>query len=327
MSSQTGNVGIPYPSSAAAESLERQLEASRVAATEIVESAEDANAEGLLKEQGENATESIHTIRLKKAEPKSREVKIERKENAQESVLVRKEDANRQADEFSQKRGNREYRLDSRILSALLSEDLGTGIHEEADEATILGIIRSRMTVNGKIPDAGMVDKAFEFLLEGSRAQLPKLTGADKERLNRIIGKIEAAKNQHAEIYAAAIQVTQNIIGAVDAVATGTDQDVPTLLGRYSDVVANTPDAQTLLKAYPRKDIYKHLRSEFQSLSRYLNDALKEPDVERPYLVQLNKYTRVLQAELHVFHRANERLKPMKPYLESHGMSLGSAAA
>ncbi len=80
-------------------------------------------------------------------------------------MLIRKEDADGLADGFSQRHGNREYRLNPHLLSQL-AEDVGIGIHEYSNIDEMISFIRLRMTIDNQKPDVAIIDKAFEFLIE-----------------------------------------------------------------------------------------------------------------------------------------------------------------
>jgi hypothetical protein len=305
------------------ESLKETLEVSQTAATEITESKQDASQDTLRSEAEGNFTAAGIAKRSTKLEPR-KEVKKSEKKDVKESVLVRKEDADSLADGFSQRQGNHEYRLDSRVLSQIVAEELGAGIHENSDPDTIIGLIRTRLMVDGQAPDVAFIDKAFEFLLEVSSIQLTKVTGADKERLKKIINKLEMAKNKHFDSNAIEIQVAQKIIGAVDAVATKTGQSVKETLDRYRDVVHNPPDLQTLRKFYEAKG-YKAMVLELKGLNSYLGGNLKRANLENPELAQLAGAARKMQALLGVFRQSKSHVPTMESYLELNGI-LATAA-
>lgn len=314
--SQTGPISAPYLS-AFSESIKETLEVSQTAATEIMESAQDDSEKDLQTEQSENTFAHIPSKQLKKS--KSESVKVERAKNVQESILVRKEDADGLADQFSQRQGNREYRLDPRLLSALLTDELGVSINAEADEEALIAAVRAKLTVNGQNPDVAMVDKALEFLLESSRAQLPKIVGPAKEQLGRIIAKLETARYYYRETHAVEIRVAEKIIGAVDAAVETSHQNIHETLGRYREMVHTPPDLQTLRKAYEAKG-YKYMMLELKGLSAYLGANLKREHLENPELFQLASSARKMQALLQVFRQAKNSIPAMESYLAAQGL-------
>lgn len=245
--------------------------------------------------------------------------KTEKAKRAQESVLVRKEDADSLAGEFSQRQGNREYRLKPATLSQLIYEELGVGIHEDSHPDQIIAIVRKRLFDSGEAPDVAIVDKAMEFLLEAVQSQMKYSVGDDKTRLEKIHKKIETAKNKHFESHAVEIQVAQKIIGAVDAVVETTGQTVKEALDHYRDVVHNPPDIQTLRKFYEGKG-YKAMVLELKGLSTYLGGNFKRTNLDNPELAQLAAAARKMQALLGVFrHSKTLRGTTMMTYLKSKG--------
>lgn len=246
---------------------------------------------------------------------KKQELKTDKVKHAQKSVLVRKDDADGLADQFSRKDGNREYRIDSKLLAVLAAEELGEGITPESNTDAIIETIRRRMSVNGILPDVAIVDKTFEFLMEVMTSQVKTASEIDKPRMKGILSKLEAAKNQHFEAHAVEIQVAQKIIGAVDAVVETTGQTVKETLDRYRDVVHNPPDLQTLRKFYEGKG-HKAMVLELKGLSSYLGGNLKRANLENPEIAQLASAARKMQALLGVFRQAKSRIPTMENFLK-----------
>ena len=282
----------------------------------------DASQEKLQVEAQENSAMGI-LIRTKKLERKQ-EFKTEKAKHAQQSVLVRKEDADGLGDQFSQQRGNREYHLDPLLLSQL-AEDLGEGINEKSDPGEIIALIRRRMTIDGQNPDVAIVDKAFEFLLHAASTQLGKAAEGDKERIEKIIKKLELAKEKHFESNSIEIHVAQKIIGAVDAVVANTGQTVKEALDHYRDVVHNPPDMQALRKFYETKG-YKAMVHELKGLSSYLGGNFKRINLDSPELAQLAGAARKMQGILGVFRQSKIHIPTMESYLRLNGVLEAVAA-
>ena len=276
------------------------------------------NTKNLLSEAEDNSAMGIQ-IRTKKLDIK-KDAKTEKAKQAQESVLVRKEDADGMADGFSQRHGNREYRIDPRLLSQL-AEDVGIGINEHSKLEEMISFVRKRMTVDRESPDVAIVDKAFEFLIEMTRLQADKATGVAKERLENIQKNLEAAKFKHftTETNAADIQVAQKIIGAVDAVVETTGQPVKATLDHYRDVVHNPPDIQTLRKYYETKG-YREMILELSGLNTFLGGNLKRKNLESPELGQLVSAARKMQGILGVFEQIKLRLTTLRSFLGLSGV-------
>jgi hypothetical protein len=290
----------------AGRSIEEMLKANQIAASQdkLQSEAEDNSAMGI-------------QIRTQKLE-KKKEVKTEKAKQVQESILVRKEDADGLADGFSQRQGNREYRIDPRLLSQL-AENLGIGIHENSNPDEMIAFIRRHMTIDGQSPDVAIVDKALEFLLEVAHHQLATAMGPAKERLTNIYKRLETAKFKHFENNAAAIQVAQKIIGAVDAVVEKTGQTVKETLDRYREVVHNPPDLQALRKFYESKG-YKAMILELKGLNTYLGGNFKRTNLESPELSQLANAARKMQALLGVFRQSKAHIPTMESYLSLNGV-------
>ena len=273
-----------------------------------------------LNQEGDENSVAASLIRTKKLDIKKEVKKTDRAKQAEESVLVRKEDADGFADGFSQRHGNREYRINPRLLSEL-AEDLGIGINEDSKPEEMISFIRGRMTVDGERPDVAIVDKAFEFLIEMTRVQADKTTGIPRERFENIQKNLEAAKLKHytTETNAADIQVSQKIIGAVDAVVETTGQSVKATLEHYRDVVHNPPDLQTLRKYFEPKG-YKEMIFELSGLNTFLGGNLKRKNLESPELSQLVSAARKMQALTGVFEQIKQRLTTLKSFLGLSGV-------
>lgn len=264
----------------------------------------------------ENSVRGI-TKKTSKLE-KSHSQKTTKAKRAQESVLVRKDDADGLADQFSRRQGNREYHLDATRLSQLVAEDLGAGINENSQPDEIIAIIRRRLTTDGQTPDVAIVDKAFEFLLEVGSIKLQQSTGVDKTRIEKINKKIELAKGRHFEANAIEIQVAQKIIGAVDAVVQKTGQTVKETLDRYRDVVHNPPDLQSLRKYYETKG-FQAMVLELKGLSSYLGGNFKRFNLENAELAQLAAAAKKMQALLNVFRQTQSQVSVISIYLKTKG--------
>lgn len=302
--------------SAAQEAIGRTLKVSAEATSDLIEAKQDASQDALRAEAEGNFSAAGHAIRTKKLQPKQEVKRTDRAKEVQQSVLVRKEDADDLADQFSRRQGNREYRLDTALLSQLVAEELGAGIHENSPPDKILSLIRKRMTIRQQSPDVAMVDKAFEFLLEVMARQVEKATGVDQARLTKISQNIKIAKDKHFTEYQAIIEETEKIIGAVDAVVITTGQNVQDTLNEYRDIVHNAPDFQTLRKKYEFKG-YKATLLELKGLSSYLGGNFKRTNLESPELAQLASAARKMQAWLNSLRFLKIRSITMEKYTDS----------
>lgn len=260
----------------------------------------DASLKKLQDEAEDNSAMGIQ-VKTKRLE-KDQKLKSEKAKRVQESVLVRKDDADGLADGFARRQGNREYRMNPSLLSQL-AENIGIGIHEKSQPEDLIFFIRNEMTtVDGEIPDCAILDKAFEFLLEVTKNQLTQAEGTVKERFEGIQKQLETAQSKHFEKNAAEIQVTRKIIGAVDAVVETTGQTVKETLVHYRDIVHNPTELQTLWKYYLEKfkgndqEIYDRIDKELSGLSTYLGGHFKRSNMESPELAQLASAVKKMQA-------------------------------
>lgn len=295
-----------------AKSIEEKLETSMELDAMLQANKIDASKDAL----NDEALDNTKGVSIKSQKLAKKEVKTDKVKQAQrKSVLVRKEDADGLADQFSKREGNRKFRLDPKRLALLAAEELGEGITPDSTLDEILAIIRRRMTDNGVLPDVAVVHKAFEFLLEVMNGQVKTASENDKPRMKGIVSKLEAAKESHYQANAKAIEVAQKIIGAVDAVVETTGQTVKETLDRYRDVVHNPPELQTLRKYYDDRGGFEAMRLEFKGLSRYLGGNLKRSNLENPEISQLANAARKMQAILGVFRQTKTRLPTMENFL------------
>lgn len=245
--------------------------------------------------------------------------KVEETKGIQESVLVRKGDADALAEGFCKRQGNIEYHLAARLFSEL-AQSLGGKINENSQPDEIISFIRRQLTVDGQSPDAAIVDKAFEFLIEVAAGQMSKSTGETKERFGNILIKIESAKVKHFEAHAVDIQVAQKIIGAVDAVVKETGQTVKQTLDHFRDLIHNPPTLQEVRKSYEaKKGGYNEMMNEFKPLNTYLGSNFKRPDLEGPEIARLASTTRMMQAIIDVFRLTKGSLIVIEKYLNKMG--------
>lgn len=294
-----------------AEFIENTAQSSMESDAARILSQQDASAAKLLDAAEDNSVAGM--VKKTQKLERTKTPKTNRAKKAQESVLIRKEDADGLADQFSRRQGNREYHLDRNLLSRLIDE-LGEGITENSTEDEIISIIRKRMSTDSQPPDVAIVDKAFEFLLDTSQLRMTTITGGDKARLEKIQIKIENAKRKYYDANKAEIDIAQKIIGAVDAVVGTTGQTVKETLDRYRDVVHNPPDLQALRKFYETKG-YKAMILELKGLNSYLGSNLKRTHMENPELAQLAAATRKMQALLGVYRQSKIHLSTAENYL------------
>jgi hypothetical protein len=205
----------------------------------------EASSEKLQFEETENTPVgmSIKSSKLEKPE----KAKTEKAERAQESVLLRKEEADGLADSFSRRQGNREYRLEPVRLSAL-AQLLGSEIKEDSDETAIINTIRGQLTVNGKEPDTAFVDKTLDFLIEVTRIQLGKSQGPLKERVQKILERLESTKANYSLLHQKDLLISQTIMPGIAAMTDVTGINHADTLTHYRNSINNPQTIQDIRK-------------------------------------------------------------------------------
>jgi hypothetical protein len=316
---------IKGSNSSSSSSFTHSLQETQSVGNEVEQSIKEAviaqSDEKFQKEAEENFSAAGINIRLQKLERRS-EVKTEKAKQAKESVLVRKEDADGMADQFSGRNGNREFQL-SLFLLSLLAQEIGSKLNENTAIDEIIHFVSQGMSTDGINSDPAIVDKTFEFLLEVTQYRIGQSEGSDQERLTKIYKNFESAKSKHFGNNLEAIQVAQKIIGAVDAVAQATGAPLQETLAHYRDIVHNPPDLQTLRKYYEEKG-YKEMLLEFKGLSKYLGANLKRANLENPEIMQLVNTAKTMQALVNVFRQSKIQCNTVENYLESKGVIVTS---
>jgi hypothetical protein len=307
----------------AKEALKRAEQSDAILDRNISENQADASEDALAALFKGNTTtgDNIPSKRLSERKPKD-EIRAERIADVEESVLVRKEDAEGFAQDFSGKNPN--YLLDITLLIKLV-QSLGLGINEETSPQEIIAAIRQEMTVGGKSPSPAVVDKVFEFLLETTQTQMKRSTiEADKASLGAIYKKIEVAKGQYFEQYAKEIQAGHNIIEPIHAAIKGTDENISVTLDQYVNIVHNPVDLPTLRKGFETMN-YETMVNHVKKLSRYFREDFQRNDMENPELMQLMRAVKQLQAIIGVYRQSQTQIPVLDSYLELTGV-LATAA-
>lgn len=271
---------------------------------------DDANQASLSQENIDNITFGRETE--KPLTPAKKEVRSERIKEVEESVLVRKDDAEGFAKSFSQ--NNREFRLTVELLKQLANH-IGVGINEDLTSDQLIEFIRDRMKgIDGEDPDPVRVDKAFDFLIEFAKSQRDKSTHEPKERLSKIYNNLIDGKRKYNEYNGPAIQVGYKIIGAADAVATNTGEGIELALKDCRDIVHNAPGIPQLRKELETIGYEKTLQK-FKGLSGYLTGNFVRPDLEHGELAQLFQAARKMQGILGVYRQAKVVLQTLENYV------------
>lgn len=281
----------------------------------------EASQEKLQTEAEENSVVAI-VHKHKKLELRKSEGKTEKIRKVEHSVLVRKEEADTSADEFSKREENRPYLLiglDKKLLSQLVYEELGTGITQDTTSDKIIEIVRQRMSVDGKAPEVAIVNKALEFLLEMTEKKMKIFEGEERERLEKIYSHLETAQKNYERIYEVELRLTPELIEAAQVVSQSTKEGIRQAFDRYRDIVHNPPDLQVMRKNYEEKG-YRAMVLELKGLSSYLGGNFKRKNLEHPELARLASAAKKLQALLGVFRQSKIQLSSMESYLALNGV-------
>lgn len=277
------------------ESLQDTQEASQMTSASI----QAANEQDMKSDaKFENESEANPAVLLKKKDlnPKTKVHKIKEVKKVDESVLVRKEDADGLADQFSGRQGNRNYYLDYNYRPRLshLAQKIGLEIHEDAVPKDIIDLVQNTMSVNGKVPTPAIIDKTFDFLLEAARAQFDKVEGTDKKRLEIIYQKLETTKAQHFKDHEGQIEFGH---ATIDTISQLVRQD-PNSKVKVSDAVntciniaatklENRDDTEEFLKNYGEKALKQTLKE--------FGEAVKSIFDDNPYLSKCIKGIKLIQ--------------------------------
>lgn len=294
--------------------LEDVTEAGQEVDTELEQNALDATEEDLLDETLDNSALAIQNKTLKVIE--KRDAKAEKAKEVKESVLVRKEDADTLADDFTQK--NKEFRIDKDLLSEL-AQDIGVAIREDSSPDAIIAFVIQKLESKSANTDPLFINKSLEFLIEATKAQISKTPkGIAKDRLQKILNNLTQAKEKYYAENASKIDTAEKIIGAVHSVVDETGEKVDLALNHYRDIVHNPPELQAMRKLYEEKG-YDFMLKELKGLNRYLGANFKRENLENAELGQLASAVRKMQALLGVYRQSKVAIGTIENYLSNQG--------
>ncbi|KIC72400.1 hypothetical protein DB44_CJ00140 [Candidatus Protochlamydia amoebophila] len=275
------------------ESLEATQQVSAKNSLALQENSAEASQEKLAREAEENASTGM-TAQTKKLAAPPRSEKIEKAKEVQESVLVRKEEADQFAGDFLGKGNNKNYHLEMAILSSL-AQDLGTGITPKMSSKEIIDHITDRLRTfdpkSGKIkdPDSSQIDKTFEFLLFVTEKKLEKLPkdSEDSKRLTEVAAHIKVAKKDYYDMPGAdgkpnskAIEQAKKIIGLASGVVDASDRSTKEALDELRDILDNPQDVQNIRKEYEKNGGATRLFNDLKTFYHHLGNQLKRVNVQ-----------------------------------------------
>lgn len=286
-------------------------------ATEIRTESQVASQESLIDE-----TKDI-TIMIKDKKPAPPErLRTEKAQRAQESVLVRKEEADGLADGFTKREGNRQFRLDPDQLSRL-AQALGKEITEATDNETIIAFVRNTLFTGEHAPDVAQIDRTFDFLLEVVRFKMNKATGTQKESLQAILNRVNTAKSFYYEANKRDIDIAQKIIDVVDVVVEQGARDTPETISHLRDIINNPQDVPTKLNYYKSKGYtYQEMKQEVDAILSFVGAKFKNARIPKGEMSRLMDETRNLQALLQVFRHFKRGMPLARNLFDMNGMKL-----
>lgn len=277
----------------------------------MIQQNKSAAAEKMADDVDENSIAGM-LAKSKKIVPQAKS-KTKQTEKAEKGFFVRKETDNL-ADGFSQREGNREYRLPPSGLSKL-AENLGDRITPDTNSEDLLRMVRNELTEGKKTPDVSQVDKALEFLLEITQKKLDTATGLAATFLEKLFHNISSTKLKHFEIFKAEIEAAHNIIGAANVLVTQ-NRSTAEVLDHLREMINNPQDVHTKFKYYMGKGYdHKMITAEFKLLFNYMG-SLTKTNLEKPHLKQLLEEIKVLQSILGVYRQGNREVRSTFVYLD-----------
>lgn len=308
-------------------SILKTQETAKKAELETTESAQAASP-GRLREEEEGEAGIAKQVKNLKLVSTQKPEALKKAEQVKESVLVRKEDADELAGNFSGKQGNREYRLELGQLSQL-AQDLGTEITPEKSTQEIIEHVKNRLrsqdqTGKVKEPDVSQINKGFEFLIYVTEQQKGKTAPGSPEntRFTEIGNHVKLAKDEHYQKNAKAIDTASKIIGIAGDVSEEMGATVKETLDTMRDIINNPQDAQTKRKYYEQHGGYSAMIEDAKKLFHFIGEKLKQVNVNiggekttKPVLDNaemniMNTETKVLQAvtRVPILSKSQERI-------------------
>lgn len=291
-------------------------------ANEIINETRDSQ-EALRAEEKENTSYGA-MIKSGKLTPPQK-AKTEKAERAQESILVRKEDADSLADGFARREGNRQYRLDRDGLGKILYS-LGRQITADSSIESIIAYIRRNLTVGTQEPDVSQVDKTFDFLLEVLKSRVDSTkTPEIKAEFQRMYNRILEAKNQYYEANRANIDLARKIINVADVVMQNSDRGAPETIAHIRDVVNNPQDLSTKFKYYKSKGYtFKEMKQEIDTILTFVGSKFRQTDIMPGEMTRLMDETRTLQAILQIFRYFKRGMPLLHSQFNRNHIAVGS---
>lgn len=282
--------------------------------TDAAETAKEVSSESQVVSKGtleDEARDNPINIALKSKKLAAPEkLRTEKAQRAQESVLVRKDEADGLAEGFAKREGNKQFRLDRDQLSQL-AQSLGDQITDETDINEIINLIRNTLTIGGRQPDVAQIDKTFDFLVEVAKQKANRATGDTKDHLQKLFTHLLQAKSKHYEDNQKDIETALKIIDVVDLMVEKGSRDTPETLAHLRDIIHNKPQELMVKFAYykSRGYTYNEIKGEVDAILSYIGTRFHNNRIPKGELSRLWDETRTLQAMLNIFRLEKAKAK------------------
>lgn len=231
----------------------------------------------------------------------------------EKGLFIRKEMENL-ADGFCKRDNNAEYHLSVAALTRL-AVSLGEVITPDTSYDELVDLIRQELTEGAKIPNAVLVDKTFDFLLEVVQVKLNQSEGLQATFLEKLYENIANVKIRHYEIYQNKIETGHHIIGAADSLVTK-NRDVSECLDHLERMIDEKQDVHTKYRYFKELGYaHKDIREEFKILFHHIGSKLKNK-IDNPYLQLLLEEIKVAQSVLGVYKQASREFSSMLTHLK-----------
>lgn len=268
----------------------------------------------------------------KKLTPAKDTEKLEKKARAQESVLVRKE-AEDLANNFNKRKENEIFGLPTSLL-AELAMTLGDRIRDDTPPAALIRVVEDILTIEGKKPDPGQIDKALEFILDIARGRLASIMSSESpsptviDHLSKLCEAISNAKEIYLNAHLNAITSDRRLAGLIGAVAeggvVGTEEARKHVVALAEGAVNNPQDLTAKYNYYQSKGYkFREIKQEIDTVLKYIGQQVKTRDeIPDPKMHVLMQEARRDQAILQIFRHFKKSENLLERLLEMHGYNL-----
>lgn len=301
------------------------------AATETRVESQDAAIASLFSEEQEGTGVNL-LAQAKKLQPPPKSAAVEKKEQVGQSVLVRKENAEMAFDKFKKKDNNENWNLDRDVLSDLAVDLVKENVITQSQSEIVQKIVAKMTTPQGKAPDPGQVDKAFEFLVEIAQEEFNKAKAgnfSNTEMYEEIFNKLAFAKATYDADHKEEIATSRQFLGLAVQLRTGEKSlETPEALQQIRDLINNPQELMSLVNVYKSKGYtYKEIHAETKSILKFIGIELKRSvgeiqGEERTKIILLLQSARKGQAIIQVFRQIKKAFTQAIGHIQRMGMEI-----